>query len=60
MPTKSGAIKVRPLWIITSYENDQMKALTIGPHLNEKFLALFSYEEEAEVFLRLLGDNEKD
>jgi hypothetical protein len=60
MPTKSGALKVRPLWIITSYENDQMKALTIGPHLNEKFLALFSYEEEAEVFLRLLGDNEKE
>ena len=59
MPTKSGALTVRPLWIITRYEDDRMEALTIGPHLDESFLALFSYEEEAEAFVCLLGDDEK-
>ena len=59
MQTKSGALTVRPLWIITSYENNQMEALTIGPHLDERFLALFSYEQEAEAFLCLLGDDKK-
>ena len=59
MPTKSQTLTRRPLWIITSYENNQMDALTIDPHLDESFLALFSYEEEAEAFLCLLGDDEK-
>jgi hypothetical protein len=60
MPTKSGTLTRRPLWIIISYENNQMDALTIGPHLAESFLALFSYEEEAKAFLCLLGDGEKE
>jgi hypothetical protein len=30
MPNKSRALTRRPLWIITSYENNQMDALTIG------------------------------
>ena len=59
MQTKSGALTVRPLWIITSYEDNRMDALTIGSDLAGGFLALFSYEEEAEAFLLLLGDNEK-
>ena len=59
MLTKSGTLTVRPLWIITSYENDQMEVLTIGPYLDERFLALFSYEQEAEAFLSLLGDDKK-
>ena len=59
MPTKSGALTVRPLWIITRYEDNRMEALTVGSDLEGGFLALFSYEEEAEAFLLLLGDDEK-
>ena len=59
MQTKSGALTVRPLWIITRYEDKRMDALTIGSDLDGGFLALFSYEEEAEAFLLLLGDDEK-
>ena len=59
MQTKSGALTVRPLWIITRYEDNRMDALTIGSDLAGGFLALFSYEEEVEAFLWLLGDNEK-
>ena len=60
MPTKSGTLTRRPLWLISRYENNQMEALTIAPHLDESFLALFSYEEEAEAFVCLLGDDEKE
>jgi hypothetical protein len=59
MPNKRRAVTRRPLWIITSYENDRMHALTIGPDLDGGFLAVFSFEEEAEAFLCLLGDDEK-
>ena len=59
MQTKSGALTVRPLWIITRYEDNRMDTLTIGSDLDGGFLALFSYEEEAEAFLLLSGDNEK-
>jgi hypothetical protein len=59
MQTKSGALTVRPLWIITRDEDNRMDALTIGSDLDGGFLALFSYEEEAEAFLLLSGDNEK-
>jgi hypothetical protein len=59
MPTKSGALTVRPLWIITRDEDGRMEALIIGPHLDDSFLALFSYAEEAEAFVCLLGDDEK-
>ena len=60
MATESGALTVRPLWIITSYENNQREALTLSPDLDESLLALFSYEEEAEAFLCFLGDGEKE
>jgi hypothetical protein len=59
MPNKSGALTVRPLWIITRDEDGRMKALTIGPHLDDSFLALFSHAEEAEAFVCFLGDDEK-
>src|SRR5215210_7417515 len=59
MQTKSGTLTVRPLWIITRYEDNRMDALTVGSDLEGSFLALFSYEEEAEAFLLLLGDDEK-
>ena len=60
MATESGALTVRPLWIITSYENKQREALTLSPDLDESLLALFSYEEEAEAFVCFLGDGEKE
>lgn len=59
MLNKSRAITRRPFWIITSYENNRMDALTLGPDLDGGFLAVFSFEEEAEAFLWLLGDDEK-
>ena len=59
MQTKIGALTVRPLWIIDRYEDNRMDALTIGSDLDGGFLALFSYEEEAEAFVCLLGDDEK-
>jgi len=59
MPNKSRSLTRRPLWIITSYQNNRMETLTIGPELDGGFLAAFSYEEEAEAFLWLLGDDEK-
>ena len=60
MPNKSRAVTRRPLWIISSYENNRMDALTIDPDLDGGFLAVFSFEEEAEAFLCLLGDEEKE
>lgn len=59
MPEKSRTLTLRPLWIITRYENGQMDALTIGPNPGGGSLAVFSFEEEAEAFLCLLGDDEK-
>jgi hypothetical protein len=60
MPNKkSGALARRPLWIISRYHNDQIDALTIDADLEGSLLAVFSSEDEAEVFLRLLGDKEK-
>jgi hypothetical protein len=35
-----------------------MEVLTIDPDVEGSFLAVFSFEEEAEAFLRLLGDGE--
>ena len=51
---------LRPLWIITSYKNNQMEVLTIDPDDAGSFLAVFSFEEEAQTFLGLLEDEEKN
>jgi hypothetical protein len=59
MSNKSRTLTRRPLWSITSYENNRMDALTLSPDPDGGFLAIFSYEEEAEAFLCLLGDDEK-
>ena len=59
MLNKSRALIRRPLWIITSYQNDQMELLTIDPDVDESFLAVFSFEEEADAFLHLSVDGEK-
>ena len=58
MLNKSKALIRRPLWIITSYQNDQMELLTIDPDVEGSFLAVFSFEEEAEAFLHLSVDGE--
>ena len=59
MLNKSRALMRRPLWIITSYQNDQMELLTIDADVDGCFLAVFSFEEEAEAFLHLSVDGEK-
>ena len=59
MLNKSKALIRRPLWIITSYQNDQMELLTIDPEVEGSFLAVFSFEEEAQAFLHLSVDGEK-
>jgi hypothetical protein len=58
--SSGGGLRIRPLWIITSCKNNQMEVLTID--LDDdggSFLALFSFEEEAQTFLGLLEDDEK-
>jgi hypothetical protein len=49
----------RPLWIISRYENKRMEVFTTGLELDGGFVGVFSFEEEAEAFLWLLGDEEK-
>ena len=60
MPNKSSALGQRPLWILTSYKHNQMNPLTLDPHEDGGFLPVFSFEEEAQAFLELLGDEEKE
>ncbi len=62
MLVKSRALMRRPPWIITSQQNDRTEALTIDAGVHGSFLAVFSFEEEAEAFLRLLvnGEDEKE
>ena len=58
MLNKSSALMRRPLWIITSYQDNRTEVLTIDPDVEGGFLAVFSFEEEAEAFLRLMGDGQ--
>ena len=57
---KGGSLTRRPLWIITSYQNNRMDALTLDPDSDGGFLAVFSFKEEAEAFLNLLEDDQKN
>jgi hypothetical protein len=52
--TRSRASR-RPLWLIAKRDDGRMDVLTLGPEENgeEEALPVFSYEEEAEAFLRL-------
>ena len=59
MQNKGGSLTRRPLWIIISYQNNRMDALTLDPDSDGGFLAVFSFEEEAEAFLSLLEDDQK-
>jgi hypothetical protein len=43
----------RPLWLITNHDDARMGVLTLGPGSDEEILPVFSFEEEAETFLRL-------
>jgi hypothetical protein len=43
----------RPLWLIANHENGRMGVFTLGPDDDEETLPVFSFEEEAETFLRL-------
>ena len=59
MLNKRGALGQRALWILTSYQHNQIEPLTIDPHRDGGFLPVFSFEEEADAFLELLGEEEK-
>ena len=59
MPNKSGSLGQRPLWIIASLQAGRLDVLTIDPDGDGGYLPIFSFEEEAETFLRLSGDDGK-
>ena len=59
MLSRSRGLSRRPLWIIQSYQNNRMDVFTIDPDNDGGFLAVFSFKEEAEVFLSLLEDHQK-
>jgi hypothetical protein len=57
MPNKSGSLLgQRPLWIIASVQAGRLDVLTVDPDGDGGYLLVFSFEEEAETFLRLSGD----
>jgi hypothetical protein len=56
MPNKGKGLGQRPLWTITSNQTIQLDVLTSDPDEDGGFLPVFSFEEEAETFLGLLGD----
>ena len=56
MPNKARGLGRRPLWIIASYQHNQINALTVDPDGDGGLLPVFSFEEEAETFLLLLRD----
>ena len=60
MPNKSSVLGRRPLWILTSYKHNQMNPLTLDPNGDGGFLPVFSFEEEAQAFLKLLGEEGKE
>jgi hypothetical protein len=47
-----GRAPRRPLWLIANHDNGRMAVLTLGPGRDEEVLPVFSFEEEAEIFLR--------
>ena len=60
MLKRSGALGQRPLWILITYQHNQIEPLTIDPNGDGGFLPVFSFEEEAQAFLELLGEEEKE
>jgi hypothetical protein len=59
MLKNSRGLMRRPLWIITTYQNNRIDTLTIDPEGDGRLLAIFSFKEEAEAYLSLLEDDEK-
>jgi hypothetical protein len=58
--TNRNLLGQKPLWIITSYQNNRINTLTIDSDDGDReFLAIFSFKEEAEAYLSLLEDDEK-
>lgn len=43
----------RPLWLIANHENGRMDVFTLSSDEDRQVLPVFSFEEEAETFLRL-------
>ena len=60
MLNKSRSRTRRPLWIIASYQNNQLDVLSTDLYGDGGFLPIFSFEEEAETFLRLWEDAEQE
>ncbi len=60
MLNKRGVLGQRALWILTSYQHNQIEPLTIDPDADGGFLPIFSFEEEADAFLQLLGEEGKE
>ena len=53
-----GLLTRRPLWVIASYPASQLEILTIDEEGGGgAYVPVFSFEEEAESFLRLSGDD---
>jgi hypothetical protein len=60
MLNKRGALGQRALWILTSYQHKQIEPLTLDPDRDGGFLPVFSFKEEADAFLELLGEEGKE
>ena len=57
---RRGALGQRALWILTSYQHKQIEPLTLDPDRDGGFLPVFSFKEEADAFLELLGEEGKE
>lgn len=57
---RRGALGQRALWILMSYQHKQIEPLTLDPDRDGGFLPVFSFEEEADAFLELLGEEGKE
>ncbi len=56
-PKKNRGLTRRALWLIASYKASRLDVLTISTEGDGECLPIFSFEEEAETFLRLSGDD---
>jgi hypothetical protein len=60
MLSKTSALSRRLLWVITSNQDYRTELLTIDAGVEGRFLAVFSFEEEAEAFLGLSVDRDEE
>jgi hypothetical protein len=59
MEMQSRSLARSALWIITRYLHNRMDVLTFDLENATGFLAVFSFKEEAELFLGVLEDDQK-